>query len=130
MKNKIYHIVGTVLNSNRKIVERQYRHHLHTYTWLLTFLAWYRHFNKSGGVSLGLLLKLLIYLYVYFWIITTEEKNTNERPINLEPTTKKYEAHQTSTGMYNTNKLVWLWVSECVLFNAKLVIYRLCHVKN
>jgi hypothetical protein len=52
------------------------------------------------------LLKLLIYLYVYFWIITTEEKNTSERPINLVSTTKKYEAHQTSTGMYTTNKLL------------------------
>ena len=49
-----------------------------------------------------------MYLYVYFWIITTEEKNTSERPINLEPTTKKYDAHQTSTGMYTTNKLLWL----------------------
>jgi hypothetical protein len=49
-----------------------------------------------------------MYLYVYFWIITAEEKNTSERSINLEPTAKKYEALQTSTGMYNTNKLLWL----------------------
>ena len=39
--------------------------------------------------------------------IPVEEKNTSERPINLVSTTKKYEAHQTSTGMYTTNKLLW-----------------------
>jgi len=45
--------------------------------------------------------------YAYFWIIT-EKKDTSERPINLESTTKKYKAHQTSTGMYTTNNILWL----------------------
>jgi len=41
MKNNTYHTVGTFPKSNRKIVERG-----KTKTWTITFLAWYRHFNK------------------------------------------------------------------------------------
>jgi len=48
MNNKIYHYVGTVLKSNRKNrSEIQNRYPLHTNTLPLTFLTWYRHFNKE-----------------------------------------------------------------------------------
>jgi hypothetical protein len=92
-KRKIYHIVGTVLNSNWKIVERQHRHHLHTYTWLLTFWLDLRTLVKTGSVKLVLLAKMTNLLYVYFRIITTKEKNTTERHFNVKSTTKKNKTH-------------------------------------
>jgi len=47
MKNKNkYHTVGTVLKSNRKIVERCKNDITITKTRSLIFMAWYRHFNK------------------------------------------------------------------------------------
>ena len=47
VKNKIYHTVGTVPKSNRKITERDTIDTPNTQIHdMLTFLAWYRHFNK------------------------------------------------------------------------------------
>jgi hypothetical protein len=82
LKTKIQHIVGNVLNSNRKIVERQNRYHLHTSKCLLTFQADSKTLMKSGSVKLVLLKKMTNLFYVYFRIITTKEKNTTERPFN------------------------------------------------
>jgi hypothetical protein len=42
-------------NSCRK---RQHRYHWHKHIWVFTFLGWYKHFNKSGGGSLGLSVKI------------------------------------------------------------------------
>ena len=47
---KKYHTVGTIPNIN--IVERENWYSEHSYTWLLTFMAWYRYFNKYWGVQL------------------------------------------------------------------------------
>jgi len=47
MKNKEYHTVGTIPKSNINIVERGKFDTLNTNTWPLTFLAWYRYFNKK-----------------------------------------------------------------------------------
>jgi hypothetical protein len=44
MKNKKYHTVGAVPKSNRKITETEAK--LRD-TRPITFLAWYRHFNKQ-----------------------------------------------------------------------------------
>jgi predicted component of viral defense system (DUF524 family) len=82
LKTKIQHIVGNVLSSNRKIVERQNRYHLHTSKCLLTFQADSKTLMKSGSVKLVLLKKMTNLFYVYFRIITTKEKNTTERPFN------------------------------------------------
>ena len=71
-KRKINHIVGTVLNSNRKIAERQHRYHLHTDACLFRFLAWT--LMKSGSVKLVLLAKMTNLFYVYFRITTTKRK--------------------------------------------------------
>jgi hypothetical protein len=49
IKNKKYHTVGTVPKSNKKIVERgkidTFSTQIHVRS--LTFLAWYRHFNRK-----------------------------------------------------------------------------------
>jgi hypothetical protein len=44
MKNKKYHTVGAVPKSNRKIAETEAKWRD---TRPITFLAWYRHFNKQ-----------------------------------------------------------------------------------
>jgi hypothetical protein len=40
-------VVGTVLKSKRKITERNKIDSPNTFTWPLTFLSWYRNFNKK-----------------------------------------------------------------------------------
>jgi len=48
MKNKKYQTVGTFPKFNRKIVARdKIDTPKHTNTRQLTFLSWYRHFNKK-----------------------------------------------------------------------------------
>jgi len=44
-KNKKYLAIGTVSKSNRKSWNR------YTYTWPLTFLAWYGHLKKVAGLN-------------------------------------------------------------------------------
>ena len=46
-KNKIYHTAGTVLKSNRKIVEMGKSDTLNTYVWPLTVKVWDRHVDKK-----------------------------------------------------------------------------------
>ena len=50
MKNKTYHAVGTAPKYIWKIVRRNNWYHQHTYTWQLTFLAWYKYFNTKWWV--------------------------------------------------------------------------------
>jgi hypothetical protein len=44
MENRKFHTVVKIPNSNRKIVEKRAQAQIHD---MLTFLAWYRHFNKK-----------------------------------------------------------------------------------
>ena len=53
MKNKKYHTVWTLPKSNRKITESKIDTS-NINAWPLTFMAWYRHINESGGVRLDL----------------------------------------------------------------------------
>ena len=46
-QTKKYETVGTVLKSKRKITERNKIDSPNTFTWPLTFLSWYRNFNKK-----------------------------------------------------------------------------------
>ena len=47
IKNKYYHTIGRVPNSNRKIVERDKINKPNANTGMNTYLPWYRHFNKK-----------------------------------------------------------------------------------
>jgi hypothetical protein len=55
---------------------------------------------KTGSVALVLLAKITNLLYAYFWIITTEEKNTSERPFNVKSTTKKNKTHPSQSIIF------------------------------
>lgn len=48
MKNNKFHIVGTVLNFNRKKYQNRYPRH--TTTRPFTFLAWYRRYRKKQNI--------------------------------------------------------------------------------
>ena len=53
-RKRIPHCQNTFKSQQKKHRKRQNRYPQHTNIWPLIFLAWYRHFNKSGRIKLVL----------------------------------------------------------------------------
>lgn len=83
-KTKIYHTVGTVPNSNLKIVGNIDTTYTQADACSLSWLDSRTLIRKNGNVKLVLLAKMPHLFYAYFRIITTKEKNRTERSLNLK----------------------------------------------